>query len=328
MSNQPNLRSPSPPKIVEKSTIKEIIDVASHSEMLPYIEHAFLSYSNQNAVVPPVGTLTFDAPPGEVHIKYGYIKSDPIYVIKIASGFYENAALGLPTGNGLNLVFDQRTGELKTLLLDECYLTDVRTAFAGAVAAKYLAPSNVNCIGIIGTGVQARLQLKYLKTVVDCKKVMVWGRSAEKLAKYKADMELEGFEIETTLESDDLAKACKLIVTTTPAKAPLLQADHLQPGTLITAMGADTPGKQELDIAVLEKADLIVMDSRSQCEHHGEIHKAFHLGRLGGKQMVELGELIASGNFDRKDEDIIVADLTGIATQDIQISSFVLDRLK
>ena len=312
------------PNIIDRSAISQIIDLAPTADLLPYIEQAFTAYSSGASVVPPVGTLTFQSPPGDVHIKYGYIKEDDYYVIKIASGFYDNPSLGLSSSNGMNLVFNQKTGLLETILLDEGYLTDVRTALAGAVVAKYLAPEKVEAIGIIGTGIQARLQLQYLKEVVDCRKVMVWGRSEEKLLAYQKEMTAHGFDIQLTKDSHALAKACNLIVTCTPATSPLLYADHLQPNTLITAMGADTLGKQELDLKVLQKADLIVMDSTSQCQHHGEIHKAFQNGLLADKKMVELGNLISS----KKPKDysgLIVADLTGIATQDIQISKFVLD---
>ena len=133
------------------------------------------------AVVPPVGELVLQDPPGDVHIKYGYLTDDDYYVIKIASGFYENPKLGLPSSNGLMLVFEQKTGELRSILLDEGHLTDVRTAVAGAIAARYLAPSNVSRIGILGTGIQARLQLQYLQPVTSCRDVIVCGRDQLKL---------------------------------------------------------------------------------------------------------------------------------------------------
>jgi len=315
-------------QIIDRDRIEKIIKKADLTRLISYMEEAFVSYSGGRAVVPPVGTLTFDSPPGDVHIKYGYIKDDSYYVIKIASGFYENPSLGIDSSNGLNLVFSQKTGQLETILLDEGYLTDVRTGLAGAVAAKYLAPEKVYGIGIIGTGTQARMQLRYLKGTVQCNKVVVWGRSEESLSAYKASMRSEGFEITTTLEIKDVARQCNLIVTVTPSTSPILELEGLAEDVHITAVGADTAGKQELGTGILEQADLLVADSESQCREHGEIHKAVQAGLLKGKKILELGEVISSAENQRRPAGLSVADLTGIATQDIQISNFVLEQLQ
>ncbi|MEM7346008.1 MAG: ornithine cyclodeaminase family protein, partial [Chloroflexota bacterium] len=141
-------------------------------DLMEVIEAGFVAYSADQSVVPPVGELLMDK--GEVHIKYGYLKDDDYYVIKVASGFHGNAALGMSPNNGMMLLFSQHTGEAVSILLDEGYLTDIRTAVAGAIAAKYLAPKDVRCIGVVGTGIQARLQLEYLKPVTPCRKVLVW----------------------------------------------------------------------------------------------------------------------------------------------------------
>jgi ornithine cyclodeaminase len=315
------------PQIIDKAAIIQALADTSPEDLLACMERSFTSYSSGEATVPPVGTLTFEQPPGDVHIKYGYLSGSPYYVIKIASGFYDNPLLGLPGSNGLNLVFQQKTGELACILLDEGYLTDLRTALAGAVVAKHFGPAKVDRIGIVGTGLQARLQLRYLKTVTDCRDVLVWGRSTEKLEAYRKDMEGEGFTVTTTLEAGDITSSCNLIVTTTASKTSILPIAGLRPGTLITAMGADTLGKQELDAAILERADLIALDSRSQCIHHGEIHKAWADGLLQEGQLAEIGDLISSGRTRAQSEDIIVADLTGIATQDMLISELVLSGL-
>lgn len=314
-------------KIIDKHRIKKIIEEANISQLISCMEEAFISYSRGKAVVPPVGTLAFDTPPGEVHIKYGYIKEDPYYVIKIASGFYENPSLGLSSSNGLNLVFSQNTGELESILLDEGYLTDVRTGLAGAVAAKYLAPKVVQGIGIIGTGTQARMQLHYLKDIVKCKKVMVWGRSENSLASYKSAMKNYGYEIQTTMDTRDVSRHCNLIVTVTPSRTPLLEMEYLPEDVHITAVGADTEGKQELDPVILGQADLVIVDSIGQCREHGELHKSFEEGYLEGKEILELGKFISSDKNHSRKAGLSVADLTGIATQDIQISKFVLEKL-
>jgi ornithine cyclodeaminase len=266
-------------------------------------------------------------PPGDVHIKYGYIAGDDYYVIKIASGFYGNAAQGLSSGNGMMLMFSQKTGEPVAILLDEAYLTDIRTAVAGAIAAKYLAPSVVTCIGIMGTGTQARLQLKYLQPIVACRSVMVWGRDEAKCAAFAKEARELGFEVTTTLDASTLARSCNLIVTTTPAESPLLtDADELVAGTHISAVGSDTHAKQELHAEILKRADLVVADSIPQCLERGEIHQAMKSAAIDEQSVVELGNIIAGTTAGRTDDDqITVADLTGVAVQDIQISKAVYE---
>ena len=123
--------------------LKEIKSLLQKVDVVSAMAEGFVQYSNGNTVVPPVGELLFENPPGDVHIKYGYIKNDEFYVIKIASGFYENKKLGLPSSQGMMLLFNQKTGQTVSVLLDEGYLTDVRTAAAGAVAAKYFAPKKL-----------------------------------------------------------------------------------------------------------------------------------------------------------------------------------------
>jgi len=302
--------------------LEEIKKVLSSLDIISSIEAGFVAYSQKKTVIPPVGELILER--GEVHIKYGYLKEDPYYVIKIASGFYDNAEFGLPSSNGLMLLFSQKTGELVSILLDEGYLTDVRTAAAGAVAAKYLAPKNTKRIGIVGTGIQARLQLSYLSKVIECKQVLVWGRGRSQLEMYKTEMEKQGFLIETTLDTTDILRTCNLVVTTTPSRTPLISSSDLQPGTHITAVGSDTPDKQELDSAILKRADIVVADSISQCLLRGEIYKAVQSNQISNDDLVELGDIIAGARKGRThDNQITVSDLTGVAVQDIQISEAV-----
>ncbi|MFC1620466.1 ornithine cyclodeaminase family protein [Candidatus Neomarinimicrobiota bacterium] len=307
-------------------TRDQINSVLPKLDLLTAIEEGFRAYSAGEAVVPPVGELLLEK--GEVHIKYGYLRGGSYYVIKIASGFYDNPKLGLPSGNGLMLLFSQDSGELVSILLDEGYLTDVRTAIAGAIAAKYLAPPNVERIGIVGTGVQARLQLEYLKPVTSCRGVLVWGRGAEQLAHYQRDMESQGFSVEVTQDSGSVLRTCSLIVTTTPATEPLLASPDLQTGTHITAVGSDTPNKQELEPGILEKADIVVADSISQCLVRGEIHHALDSGHISRDEIIELGNIIVGKSARRTAPDqITVADLTGVAVQDIQIATAVYEAL-
>ena len=305
-------------------TLDQIKSALPSVDLMGEIENGFIAYSQGRAVVPPVGELLMQDPPGDVHIKYGYLTGDDYYVIKIASGFYENPKLDLPSSNGLMLVFSQKTGALVAVLLDEGHLTDIRTAVAGAIVAKYLAPSNIERIGIVGTGMQARLQLEYLAPVTDCRDVLVWGRNEDKLAAYQQDMSEKRFKVSTTTGADDIMASCNLFVTTTPATEPILSG-QVQPGTHITAMGSDTQDKQELDANILQHADLVVADSISQCVERGEIHQALKSDAIAESDIVELGSIIAGDATGRESNvQITVADLTGVAVQDIQISKAVI----
>lgn len=304
--------------------LDQIRQILPSIDLLTEIENGFQAYSNGQAVVPPIGEMILKK--GEVHIKYGFIEGDPYYVIKIASGFYENPDLDLPSGNGLMLLFSQETGELLCTLHDEGHLTNIRTAVAGAITARYLAPSIVHKIGIVGAGTQGRLQLRFLRDVVNCDRVLVWGVDDDELAIYKNEMEPEGYHIESTRETSEIMEQCNLIVTTTPTVLPILKYSDQLKGTHITAMGSDTTEKQELDPEILSQADLVVADSIDQCLLRGEIFQAINAGQLAKEEIVELGQVISGSVTGRRsDDEITVADLTGVAVQDIKIASAVYE---
>ncbi|MHC4437172.1 MAG: Rossmann-fold NAD(P)-binding domain-containing protein [Planctomycetota bacterium] len=313
-------------KIYDLAQIKRVL---KSIQAVQEIEKGFVAYSEGKAVIPPVGELQFKEPPGETHIKYGYLMDDDYYVIKIASGFFESPASSRYTSDGLMLLFRKGTGELVCILQDECYLTNVRTAAAGAVCAKYLAPKDVECIGIIGAGTQGRMQLEYLSQVTNCKEVMVWDINQSALEDYKKDMEPLGYRVQTMLSAEDICAHCNLIVTATFSKSPLLFAYKIRKGTHITAMGSDTPQKNELDPQILHKADIVVADSISQCLLRGVIHHALAAGVLEKERIVELGNVIIRPELRRRSaEQITIADLTGVAVQDIQIAKAVYRGLK
>ena len=162
--------------------------------------------------------------------------------------------------------------------------------------------------------------------MTSCRNVLVWGRpgNGAKLDAYRQHMEARGYAVRTTHDAREVGESCQLIVTATPAKSPLLQVADVRRGTHITAMGSDTPEKQELDPAILEKADIVVADSIEQCLSRGEIHKALAAGRLQREKVRELGRVITDKGLQRtSDDQITVADLTGVAVQDIQIAKAV-----
>ena len=301
----------------------EIKAIVRELDLLPLIKKGFVAYSEGRSVVPPVGELSFKDPPGDVHIKYGYITGDEYYVIKIASGFWNNEQLGIPNGQGMMLLFKQQTGQCEAILLDDAYLTDVRTAVAGAICAELFA-NEVNCIGVLGTGLQARMQVQYLKNITSCHKVLVWGRNRKKMEIYQKDMARLGFQVDLSSAPKDVAKECNLIITTTASTVPLLSSIDIQPGTHITAMGSDTLTKQELEVDILSMADLVVADSIAQCKERGEIFHGLTSGSITEDEIVELGSILNGSQAGRSSPDqITVADLTGVAVQDIQIAAAV-----
>lgn len=311
------------PKIINLPQIKEAL---SKVDLFKDIESGFVAYSQGKAVIPPVGEMLFEEPPGELHIKYGYLKSGQYYVVKLASGFYQNPQLGLSSSQGMMLLFDQKTGMVKGVLLDHGYLTDIRTAVAGAIAAKYMAPRNVVSIGVVGTGIQGKFQLEYLGTVTNCRKVIVYARSVDKGIAYQAYFKNSDWEIEVTNNMEYLAKNCQLIVTTTPTRKPLLQADWIQAGTHITAMGSDTADKIELATEILGKADVVAVDSLSQSKSRGEVFQAVKARHLKRETVVELGNIINTPGLGRQAEtQVTVADLTGVAVQDLMIAKAVYE---
>ena len=169
-------------------------------------------------------------------------------------------------------------------MLDEGYLTDIRTAAAGALAAKYFAPKEVHAIGILGTGIQAKLQLQFLQKNTPCKTVWVWGRTPENVKQFKSELDTD-FDIRIANSPSEVAKHCNLIVTTTPSEAILLKAKDILPGTHITAVGSDTSDKQELESEVLQKADIVIADSIPQSKSRGEIYRAVKDGTISEEKI-------------------------------------------
>lgn len=297
------------------------------SELIEEIAQGFIAYTAGQVVVPPVGYLGFTEPPGDVHLKYGYVKGGEVFVIKVAAGFPQNSERGLPTGDGCMLVFSSHTGFLLAVLLDRSRLTDLRTAAAGAVAARALAPTAVSRIGILGSGVQARLQPLMLKHVTGCREIALHGRSAERVATCAADLDAMGFRVTVCKSAEDVAASAELLVTTTASRAAHFRAEAVRPGTHITGVGADAPGKQELDVALFARAEVVVADSITQCADHGDLAPALAAGTITLDRVRELGAVLADPSLGRtSDQQISIADLTGVAVQDIVIASHVLRR--
>jgi ornithine cyclodeaminase len=307
-------------KIYTKNEIEQALDIPF---LIQEIEDGLRLASEGKAINAPVSFLHFESPKGDVHIKSGAFLGGEMYVVKIASGFYDNPVLGLPSSNGAMLLFSQKTGELMTILLDEGRLTDLRTGLAGAIAAKYLAPSPINRIGIIGTGTQAKEQLFHLQHITPCRDVLVWGRDHLKAKKFSLDPYLKPFNIVVSQNLEEITQNCNLIITTTPSSKPLLLGHQLRPGTHITAVGADDVDKQELDETVFDCADIIVVDSLAQCSSYGDLS---HAKNIDLSTVIELGKWLQEPQ-ERQSHWITVADLTGLAIEDLQVAKAVYTQM-
>lgn len=306
---------------------KQIEPLIRKTDISDAMREAFIEYSKGNAVIPPVGELIMDQPRGEVHIKYGYIKGGDHYVIKIASGFPDNEKDGIKPGQGMMLLFSIKTGEPEAILIDDANLTDIRTAIAGAIASHALSNQGVESVAIVGTGVQARYQARYISELMKVKKISIWGRDPKKAEKVKADLSYLDVNIESDIEK--LVTESSLIVTTTSSKDPLIQSEWVKPGTHITAVGSDTPEKCELDPNLLSRADLLVADSLEQNLIRGEIHQAAKQLLIDSENVVELGEVFSGIKKGRVNQDsITIADLTGVAVQDLVIAQAVFKAAK
>lgn len=311
--------------IIPKQTILENFDA---KEVLSAIEKAFIQFAKGHAQVAPVTHLAFPEAKGECHVKSAHIKDEPIFVVKLATGFYDNAKQGLSSSNGFMAAISATTGEPLAILQDEGVLTDLRTALAGVIATRIGARANSSCLGVIGSGIQARLQARMICDLLDYKQVIIWARSQDKAEKCISDLRnnLPNVELIAADSPETVCKKADAIVTTTAATEPIISASWVRTGTHITAVGADSPGKQELDSAIFSKANIVIADSISQCVEHGEISNAIASGFITTDQIRPLGAVLSEGDLDRKDTDITIADLTGVAIQDVAIASCIVDK--
>ncbi len=304
---------------------QQILDKFDADAVTLLLKAGFIAFSQKQVQMPPVQHLLFEQAEGDCCIKSGYLQGDSQFVVKVSSGFYHNPAQGLASNQGLMMAFSAQTGEPQALLLDEGWLTALRTALAGRIVAELCAPQHIRAIGIVGTGMQARLHLMYLKSVISCRQLWVWGCSETALEEYRQYAEEEGFEVNTTLDAAELGHHCQFIVTTTPSREAILYAADIQPGTHITAVGADGAGKHELTPELVVKADKILVDSWAQCTEFGEISSAFQQRLLAHHTLTEMGTVLAQGvPFRDNDQQITLADLTGLGIQDVQIVKGIL----
>lgn len=307
-------------RILTKNDIQREFDGV---RALNAVRAGFIELAAGRVQNPPVQHLSFPEMNGECCVKTAYVLGGSVFAVKVSTGFYKNRELGLPTNDGLIVIFSASTGAPVAVLQDEGWLTAVRTAMTGCLVAQVLAPKTIHAIGIVGAGDQGRKQLEWLKPVTTCRKVFVWSRHPERTKHFVNDMNASGFSVTASPDLETLARNCNFIVTTTASREILIRSEWIGKGTHITAVGADAPGKQELDPLLMERADLIAVDSLEQCEKYGEISHAFSQKLISKDKPVELGHLLSDpcGASGRHEEcDLTICDLTGVAVQDLQIA--------
>jgi ornithine cyclodeaminase len=299
--------------------LQQILDVFDEAMAMAAIRQAFVDFALGRAQVAAVGHLQFADPRGDCHVKSARLEGVPIYVVKVASSFYDNPRRGVASSQGAMIVISAETGTVLGVLADEGHLTDQRTALTGVLAARAIQRPGSRTLGIVGTGTQGALHARLFARHGDFEKILIWGRNPEAAARLADEVNGEVVDVE------QLCRRADLIVTTTPSTVPLIRSDWIGAGQRIVAVGADTPGKQELDAAILGRARVVV-DSAPQCLDCGEASWAHRAGLLAEEKLIELGRLFLDPvAFD--EEEIVVVDLTGVAVQDLAVASSVWMRL-
>jgi len=313
--------------VLTESELRQVVKV--DHQAVAAIEDAFTWLAEDKVVMPPIMHIEVREYQGDVDIKSAYVSGLGRFAVKIGAGFFENFKLGLPNSPAMMVVISAKTGMAEAILLDNAYLTDVRTGAAGAVAAKHLAPAEVTTAGVIGAGAQGRYQMMGLKTVRDFKQLLVYDLDESRVKQYVAEMEsILDVEILPAAGVEDVIRRSQAVVTCTPSRRPYIEPSWLHPGLHITAMGADLTGKQELAADAVAKADVLVCDRRTQSFKMGEFQHAFKAGHISeATKVVELGEITAGRKPGRRtDDQITICDLSGTGVQDTAIAHLAVEQ--
>ena len=297
-------------------------------EIVACIEDAFRALATKAVAMPPILRLDIPEHRGEVDVKTAYVPGLDGFAIKISPGFFDNPKIGLPSTNGMMVLLSAKTGLVQALLLDNGYLTDIRTAAAGAVAAKHLSREDSGVAAIFGGGMQARLQLQALTLVRPIREARIWARDAAKARVVAAELAAAlGIPVVAHADAKQAVTGADIIVTTTPSDIPILKDEWLQPGQHITAMGSDAEHKNEIEPATVVNG-YYVADSVGQTRRLGELHHAIAAGLAGAEvDFPELGQIVAGQKPGRTAADqITIADLTGTGIQDTAIATLAFAR--
>ncbi|MEU1629454.1 NAD(P)-binding domain-containing protein [Streptomyces sp. NPDC020096] len=297
---------------------------ASPQLVFDTVREALIAHAEGRTSVPPPLHMDFPEADGDCHVKAGWITGATDFTIKIATGFYGNPGLGLPSNHGLVCVVSARTGQVRALLDDRGLLTAWRTAAAGALITHAMARPSAVTLAVFGTGEQARLQASWLAKLRPVSMVLVHGRNPHKANALCEELNARGLHARPASAQE--ATAADVIITTTPATAPVLDAAQVREGTHVTGIGTDMPHKNELPSALFHRARLIATDDHAQCLDHGDFGHAVRAGTAAQDSDIAAG-LLLKPPVDRPDTAITVADLTGVGALDAALASAVLGRL-
>jgi ornithine cyclodeaminase len=306
------------------ATLAEIQNSLVDSEIIDCMREALVAHSRGECQTPMPMHLDIVRECAEVHMKCSYRQGGPYFALKVAGTFPGNGARGLSTSSGMMLLSSAETGEPVAFLADSGHLTDVRTAAVAAMMAREVGRVD-STLGILGTGVQARLQARMHAEVLPLRRIVLWGRNSERAAECRREVAalLPGVETAVVRTPAAVARECRLLVTATPSREPLLFARDVQPGTHISAVGADSPHKQELDPDILHRAALLLADSLRQCEKLGELQYA----PAEWSRVLEMGAFCEHAPaWDRG--GISVCDFTGLGVEDLYIAEYCLRSLR
>ncbi|MET9134599.1 ornithine cyclodeaminase family protein [Streptomyces antibioticus] len=274
----------------------------------------------------PVTVFAPAADEGDVHVKSAWLPGRSVFTVKVASWFLERSRRGGTPGSGVIAVFDAHTGDLRALLEDEHHISDIRTAAAGALAARALARPDSTVLAVLGTGTQAYLQTLAAADVLPLREVRIWGRNPARVRRVADAVRARRPDVRV-IASATAPQACAgadVLVTATAAREPFVDVGWLTPGMHITAVGADDPSKAELSAECLARGDRVVVDSRELARTHGDLARA----GMDTKPLSELGEIIAGAEPGRaNDDDITVCKLIGLGVQDLAATEVALRRL-
>jgi alanine dehydrogenase len=281
------------------------------------IETAFADHGKGVVQMPPKLYVTL--PEGDFRTMPAYLPSLSLAGVKIVNVHPGNPARGLPTVMALTVILDIATGA-PVAILNATKLTDMRTGAAGAVAAKYLSPKKEIVLGLIGTGRQAEAQYRAISQELDIREIKCWSRNslnAEKFARAITVHDARSVSVEKTCD-------CDLLVTTTPSRAPVVRSEWVQEGTHINAIGADAPGKQELDPLLLKRG-IVFVDDMAQAVHSGEINVPISQGIFSPQEIAgTLGEVVIGMKQRASPDQITIFDSTGLAIQDLAIAAIAM----
>lgn len=292
------------------------------------VEQAFRWFSEGSAQMPVKSYLNFEAHDGDLRVMPA-AAGKKYAGVKIVNSHRRNPDKGLPAVMGTYVLVSQESG-LPLSILDATYLTAVRTGAASAVATKYMARQEAASVGLVGSGVQATFQLLAISKVREIREVFAWSPEFDRS---RRDAFLEEtrpmFPEIDLIPADEIEKAAiaDIVVTTTPSRGPVLMDSHIGPGTHINAVGADGPGKQELDPAILKRARVIV-DELEQAWHGGEINVPLASGELSESDIDGSLDQVVNGDIPGRTsaDEVTIFDSTGLATEDIAVAILVYER--